>query len=198
MRLIRLLLLLGIAVGIYQWHDKRSAARALAAAQSEYGFVDLPPATTGASTPVVVVAAQNCPEDAAQRADRLADDLSRQGVPVCRVEKTQGIDTREVHAVAQQPVGVGVGARRERRSVDARHRRIHRMMPGEDDTAPAERSETRHDVGGDVVGPQGIDDDEQVATRGCLGRHDDAQAGEQRRNDSKGSKGCDHAADCLR
>ena len=84
MRLIRLLLLFAAAVGVYQWYDKRSAAKALAAAQSEYGFVDLPPASTGASTPVVVVAAQNCPEDAAQRADRLADDLSRQGVPVAR------------------------------------------------------------------------------------------------------------------
>ena len=84
MRLVRLLLLLAASVGVYQWHDKRSAAKALATAQSEYGFVDLPPASTGASTPVVVVAAENCSADAAQRADRLADDLSRQGVPVAR------------------------------------------------------------------------------------------------------------------
>jgi hypothetical protein len=84
MRLIRLLLLFGIAVGIYQWYDKRVSDKALAAAQSAYGFVELPPMNAGAKAPVLVVAAENCPEDAAQRADRLADDLSRQGVPVAR------------------------------------------------------------------------------------------------------------------
>ena len=70
-------------------------------------------------------------------------------------------------------------------------------MPSEDDTARAERGETRHHVGGDEVGPEAIDDDEQVSTRGRLSGYVDAQAGDQRRQGNESTKGIEHAHHCV-
>jgi hypothetical protein len=50
----------------------------------ENGFVALPQAQGQDSGTVYVVAAVNCPHEAAQRADHLAADLRSQGVPVVR------------------------------------------------------------------------------------------------------------------
>ncbi len=65
----------------------------------------------------------------------------RQGLAIRRVQEPERIDAREIHAVAHQPVRLRVRAGCNRRSVDARHRGVHRVMPGEHDTAPAERGQ---------------------------------------------------------
>jgi predicted nucleic acid-binding Zn-ribbon protein len=62
---------------------KDADAKTLAAAADENGFVALPMAGQTPNT-VYVVAAENCPHEEAQRADRLAKDLSTAGVSVER------------------------------------------------------------------------------------------------------------------
>jgi hypothetical protein len=88
MRLIQLVLVVAVAGGAYHYWNKQRAAEVAASEQSSdslRGFVALPPVSGGNANAVLIVAAENCPEEAAQRADRLADNLTRQGVPVSRV-----------------------------------------------------------------------------------------------------------------
>ena len=72
MSLLRVLLVAGIAGGVYHQATKPRAPAANPAAAM--------PATSN----VVVVAAENCPKEDAQRADHLAAELTRQGIPVMR------------------------------------------------------------------------------------------------------------------
>jgi hypothetical protein len=90
MKLIQLVLVAAVAGGAYHYWNKRQEASAEVAAgessaDSPRGFVALPPVSGENANVVLIVAAENCPEEAAQRADRLADDLTHQGVPVSRV-----------------------------------------------------------------------------------------------------------------
>jgi hypothetical protein len=88
MNIIKLLVILGIAGGGYhywkQHHDGRPPAAVEAAMTSENGFVTMPPVEGQSTDAVLVIAAENCPHEDAQRADSLAEDLSRKGVPVIR------------------------------------------------------------------------------------------------------------------
>jgi hypothetical protein len=91
MNIIRLLLVVGIAGGGYTYwkqHHENVAQVESGPAFSENGFASLPPVEGQGSRKVFVVAAQNCPHEEAQRADRLAEDLSRNGIPV---ERTQNV-----------------------------------------------------------------------------------------------------------
>jgi hypothetical protein len=51
---------------------------------SENGFASLPPVNGQTSRKVYVLAPENCPGEDAKRADSLAADLSRKGIPVVR------------------------------------------------------------------------------------------------------------------
>ncbi|MDD4928497.1 MAG: hypothetical protein PHP85_04390 [Gallionella sp.] len=51
---------------------------------SSNGFVALPPLDNMASVAVIIFAPENCPSDGAQRANALAGELSRQGIPHTR------------------------------------------------------------------------------------------------------------------
>jgi hypothetical protein len=88
MNFIKLLVILGIAGGGYHYWNQHHEGRALAAVEaattSENGFVAMPPVEGQSKDAVLVVAAKNCPHEDAQRADSLAEDLSRKGVPVVR------------------------------------------------------------------------------------------------------------------
>lgn len=89
MNFIKLLVILGIAgAGYHYWkqhHDGHSSTAAVEAAMtSENGFVAMPSVEGQSTDAVLVVAAENCPHEDAQRADSLAADLSRKGVPVVR------------------------------------------------------------------------------------------------------------------
>ena len=91
MNWIRALIVVGLAGGVYTyWKDHHQATAQVDAgpAVSANGFALLPPVESQHSSTVYVVAAQNCPHAEAQRADRLAEDLSRKGV---RVERIQDI-----------------------------------------------------------------------------------------------------------
>ena len=56
---------------------------------SENGFASLPPVNGQTSRKVYVLAPENCPSEAAKRADRLAADLSRKGIPVERISRAR-------------------------------------------------------------------------------------------------------------
>ena len=88
MNIIRTLIVIGIAGTAYAyWNHHRDSLTQLdaGAAVNERGFATLPPVDGQNSGTVFVVAAQNCPHEDAQRADRLAEDISREGIPVQRV-----------------------------------------------------------------------------------------------------------------
>ena len=93
MDIVRILIVVGIAGGGYnawkQYHGNtvqvenkvHVGARTVI---SENGFASMPPANGQTSRKVYVLAPENCPSEAARRADRLAADLSRKGMPVVR------------------------------------------------------------------------------------------------------------------
>lgn len=92
MKIIQALLVLGLAGGSYAFwkHHHDYAAHATSGAPSSAGpFVALPPADGQDPATVFVVAAQNCPHEAAQRADRLAEELARRGIPVQRTHEVR-------------------------------------------------------------------------------------------------------------
>jgi hypothetical protein len=87
MNIAKLLLILAVAGGYHYWkthNEGATPAGADASITSENGFVALPPMEGGNTDAVMVVAAENCPHEDAQRADGLAQALSEQGIPVVR------------------------------------------------------------------------------------------------------------------
>ena len=93
MNILRVLLVISIAGGCYvYWNEQRHrapAAVAEAGANPSTGFETYPAVPGQKFRTVYVIAAENCPHEDAQRADRLADELSRQGV---RVERAHSIN----------------------------------------------------------------------------------------------------------
>jgi hypothetical protein len=89
MNILRALLLICIAgAGYSYWkhHQETPGQVEAEAIVSEAGFAAMPPADGLRPRVVYVFAAQNCPREGAQRADRLAAALSRNGIPVQRTE----------------------------------------------------------------------------------------------------------------
>jgi len=86
MNFIKLALLLAIVGGGWHYWQKHSLATAAAAleAPSEHGFVAMPLPSGMAVRGVVIFAPENCPSEAAQRADALARQLASKGIPVTR------------------------------------------------------------------------------------------------------------------
>ncbi len=105
MNLFKLLLVLAVAAGAYHfWKQPRAGggtgAGTVAADAADDGFVPLPPVRGQSPAAVLVIAAEDCPHEDAQRADRLADDLSRSGVPVTRLHNL-GFDNVSADDVAR-------------------------------------------------------------------------------------------------
>ena len=97
-----LLIVCAVGGAVHYWH-KHEATVALAsvmASADENGFIDLPPAQGQSPDNVYVVAAVNCPHEAAQRADRLTKELNDQGIPVVRTNNVgfsgRGLDEAAV------------------------------------------------------------------------------------------------------
>lgn len=87
MSLFKFVLAAAVAAGGYHYWSKQKAERAVAAQQGESsagGFVPLPGDSGPLAQGVHVIAAENCPEEAGQRADRLAEALAQAGLPVRR------------------------------------------------------------------------------------------------------------------
>jgi hypothetical protein len=91
MSIIKLLFLLALVGFGYQYWTKHHQGlpwnTAAAVSDSQNGFVSLPPVTGASARDVLVIAAENCPHEAAQRADELARQLSRAGIPVTRLHQ---------------------------------------------------------------------------------------------------------------
>jgi hypothetical protein len=81
LKILVVLALLGF--GYHQW-SQRERSTAAAAAPSNSTFITLPVVADANPTRVMVIAAEDCPEAAARRADELAERLARDGIPVTR------------------------------------------------------------------------------------------------------------------
>ena len=108
MSFIKILIVLGLAGFGYQYWTKHRdgqpmmASAASAGTASSNGFVLLPGTSSTASNAVQVIAAQDCPEEAAQRADSLAEQLSAKGIPVARAHNVSFTVTSGDPADAQR------------------------------------------------------------------------------------------------
>jgi hypothetical protein len=71
-----------LGFGYHQWSLRERSTEA--PAQSNATFVVLPAVAGANPTRVMVIAAEDCPEAAARRADDLAERLARDGIPVTR------------------------------------------------------------------------------------------------------------------
>jgi len=107
MNVLKLLIVLAIVgAGYHHWESSSgpSGPASAAASRSTTGFVALPRAEGQSDRAVFVVAAQDCPEEDAQRADRLAEDLDRKGIPVVRTHNVsfrfEGGDAGQAAAVS--------------------------------------------------------------------------------------------------
>lgn len=89
MNIVKIVVIAALAFAGYhtlnKYHREGAGTASASAPASAQGFVALPPVTGAKPGAVLVIAAENCPEEAAQRADRLAEDLTRQGIPVSRM-----------------------------------------------------------------------------------------------------------------
>ena len=88
MNIIKLLIALAVVgLGYQYWtkhHSKSASELSATLATSQNGFITLPPVDGGNASVVMIVAAENCPEEDARRADFLADQLASNGIPVAR------------------------------------------------------------------------------------------------------------------
>jgi hypothetical protein len=111
MSLTKLVIAICLAGAAYHaWKTHRSgdpaALAASAEAASRHGFVALPPVTGASPASVLVIAAENCPEEAAQRADQLAYRLRSHGVPVTRLHNVSFEIPNGDAALAQRVMSV--------------------------------------------------------------------------------------------
>lgn len=83
MRLLKLLLLVVVLIGAYQWWSGRGFDEAIGAA-SPNGFVPVEMPSGAARNVVLILSAPNCPSDQARRTEVLAQELARAGIPVAR------------------------------------------------------------------------------------------------------------------
>lgn len=98
MRIVTFLLLAGLAgAGYYQWNQRETAAAATAAgssgdpaAPSPAGFLQVAMPSGAKPGTVLVFAPENCPSEAAQRANDLVDRLGRRGIPAQLSSHFQG------------------------------------------------------------------------------------------------------------
>ena len=69
---------------LWQKHNDRAEAAALAAITDDRGFIELTPPNGGKRESVIIVAAQNCPHEAGQRADALAREMAERNIRYVR------------------------------------------------------------------------------------------------------------------
>jgi hypothetical protein len=90
MKILTSLIVVGAVWGGYEYASRHHAAHALQEVldgADAHGFVDVPPPANQRPDTIYVIAAQNCPREAAQQADRLAKELAAEGLPVVRASQ---------------------------------------------------------------------------------------------------------------
>ena len=85
MNVVKMLLLLAVIGAAFHFWNERDAKSALKTADvSRNGFVVVPAPTNWNADTVIVLAAEDCPKEDAQRADRMADELGRRKIRYTR------------------------------------------------------------------------------------------------------------------
>lgn len=102
MRLLTVVLVLAGLFGAYRWWDGGPTGDAVGVA-SQNGFVPVQMPDGAPRRSVLVLAPPNCPSDEAQRAEALARELTRQGIPVT---KGSSIAFDLMNPTAEQRAGV--------------------------------------------------------------------------------------------
>ena len=90
MTMRKLLLVAALAAGgfhLWQVHHRSILARELMAYADSNGFVPIAAPDGAAPDKVVILAALNCPSAQAKRADAMASQLERMGIPVSRANQ---------------------------------------------------------------------------------------------------------------
>ena len=88
--------MLAAAPSLWKMHERSVAAHSLLPMQDSDGFVPIQTAAGTAPDTVVILAAQNCPSAAAQRANSMAKHLSDMGIPNTRANNySVAINSRE-------------------------------------------------------------------------------------------------------
>src|SRR5512135_2004402 len=87
MKTVIVLIVLALAAAGYKYWARDAERAAPLAATSPRGFVAMPAVQGAGVRAVLVVAAEDCPEEDSRRADDLADRLDRMGIPVKRVHE---------------------------------------------------------------------------------------------------------------
>lgn len=96
MNFLRLIVVVCLAYGGYHFWQQQKIDKQIHAATNNNGFVELPAFPDGQDAGTVyVVAAENCPHEEAQRADRLATELSNQNISVQRTHRVGFSTLRE-------------------------------------------------------------------------------------------------------
>ncbi len=83
MRSLKLLLLVAVLGGAYHWWSGRPGGTPAGTA-NQNGFVSVVMPDGAPRNTVLILAARDCPSAVTQRAETLAQDLARQGIPVVR------------------------------------------------------------------------------------------------------------------
>jgi hypothetical protein len=113
MRTLWLILLLALVGGLYHYKYANhfgGGSSSDSTASEHHGFVQLPQVIGFDESRVMVVAAENCPHEDAQRADRLAEELRDRGIPVSRTHEVNFNPAHIDMAVAQRVPAVMEGA----------------------------------------------------------------------------------------
>ena len=84
MNFLKFLIVIGLAGYGYNWWSAKGAAESEAKSRSPSGFVSVVMPDGAPRNTVIILAPQNCPSDAAQRADFLANRLTEAGIPNTR------------------------------------------------------------------------------------------------------------------
>lgn len=89
MRVLQFLIVICAAYGGYHYWQLHQTAKQLQAMSNSNGFVEVPLPDGQDLNTVYVVAAENCPHEEAQRADRLAEALSKENISVQRTHHVE-------------------------------------------------------------------------------------------------------------
>lgn len=109
MNYLKFLIIIGLLGYGHHWWNARTAAAREARATSPAGFVSAAMPDGAQANMVIILAPQNCPSAAAQRADALASQLTQAGIPNTRSHSYSSsmVDpTQEQQAAAQRAVTV--------------------------------------------------------------------------------------------
>lgn len=79
-----LIVLAALGFGFHLWQQHKAATLMAVASDNASGFVPTAMPDGAGPDTVLILAPENCPSEAAQRADALAADLGRMGVPSTR------------------------------------------------------------------------------------------------------------------